>query len=116
VYLSGLIRDPYGQKMSKTKGNSVDPLETIDEVGADALRFALVNGTAPGNDARLAPEKLVERPQLRQQALERGALRAGSQAGIEVAMSGLRRELPDKRHVDRPIAGSVTPARHGLPR
>jgi valyl-tRNA synthetase len=58
VYLSGLIRDPYGQKMSKTKGNSVDPLETIDEVGADALRFALVNGTAPGSDARLGQEKL----------------------------------------------------------
>jgi len=58
VYLSGLIRDPYGQKMSKTKGNSVDPLETIDEVGADALRFALINGTAPGNDARLGAEKL----------------------------------------------------------
>jgi len=58
VYLSGLIRDPYGQKMSKTKGNSVDPLETIDDFGADALRFALVNGTAPGNDARLGVEKL----------------------------------------------------------
>ena len=58
VYLSGLIRDPYGQKMSKTKGNVVDPLETIDEVGADALRFALVNGTAPGNDSRLGREKL----------------------------------------------------------
>jgi valyl-tRNA synthetase len=58
VYLSGLIRDPYGQKMSKTKGNSVDPLRTIDEVGADALRFALVNGTAPGNDSRLGAEKL----------------------------------------------------------
>jgi valyl-tRNA synthetase len=58
VYLSGLIRDPYGQKMSKTKGNSVDPLATIEEVGADALRFALVNGTAPGNDARLGAEKL----------------------------------------------------------
>jgi valyl-tRNA synthetase len=58
IYLSGLIRDPYGQKMSKTKGNSVDPLETIDEVGADALRFALVNGAAPGNDSRLSPEKL----------------------------------------------------------
>ena len=58
VYLSGLIRDPYGQKMSKTKGNSVDPLETIDDIGADALRFALINGTAPGNDARLGPEKL----------------------------------------------------------
>ena len=58
VYLSGLIRDPMGQKMSKTKGNVVDPLGTIEEVGADALRFALINGAAPGNDSRLGPEKL----------------------------------------------------------
>ncbi len=58
VYLSGLVRDPYGQKMSKTKGNVVDPLETIDEFGADALRFALIHGTAPGNDTRLGREKL----------------------------------------------------------
>jgi valyl-tRNA synthetase len=58
VYLSGMIRDPYGQKMSKTKGNVVDPLETVDEIGADALRFALVNGTAPGADQRLTPAKL----------------------------------------------------------
>ena len=58
VYLSGLVRDPYGQKMSKTKGNVVDPLETIDEFGADALRFALVHGTAPGNDLRLGRAKL----------------------------------------------------------
>ena len=58
VYLSGLIRDPYGKKMSKTTGNSVDPLETIEEVGADALRFALINGGAPGNDSRLGAEKL----------------------------------------------------------
>jgi valyl-tRNA synthetase len=58
VYLSGLIRDPLGQKMSKTKGNSVDPLATIDDIGADALRFAVVNGTGPGSDARLGQEKL----------------------------------------------------------
>ncbi|HEU4572989.1 MAG TPA: valine--tRNA ligase, partial [Candidatus Limnocylindrales bacterium] len=58
VYLSGLVRDPLGQKMSKTKGNVVDPLETIDEFGADALRFALIDGTAPGNDLRLGREKL----------------------------------------------------------
>jgi valyl-tRNA synthetase len=56
VYLSGLVRDPYGQKMSKTKGNVVDPLAMIDEYGADALRFALMNGTSPGNDQRLAHE------------------------------------------------------------
>ncbi|HEU5325057.1 MAG TPA: valine--tRNA ligase [Candidatus Limnocylindria bacterium] len=58
VYLSGMIRDPYGQKMSKTKGNVVDPLETVDEIGADALRFALVNGTTPGADQRLTAAKL----------------------------------------------------------
>ncbi len=58
VYLSGLVRDPYGQKMSKTKGNVVDPLETIDEFGADALRFALVHGTSPGADSRLGRAKL----------------------------------------------------------
>ena len=58
VYLSGLIRDPYGQKMSKTKGNTVDPLGTIDEVGADALRFAVVHGATPGNDQRFGPARV----------------------------------------------------------
>jgi valyl-tRNA synthetase len=58
VYLSGLIRDPYGQKMSKTKGNSIDPLGTIDEVGADALRFAVVHGATPGNDQRFGATKV----------------------------------------------------------
>jgi valyl-tRNA synthetase len=58
VYLSGLIRDPYGQKMSKTKGNVIDPLAVIDELGADALRFAVVNGVAPGADTRLGRARL----------------------------------------------------------
>jgi valyl-tRNA synthetase len=58
VYLSGLVRDPLGQKMSKTKGNVVDPLHTIDEYGADALRFSLIHGTAPGQDTRLSAVKL----------------------------------------------------------
>ena len=58
VYLSGLIRDPEGQKMSKTKGNVVDPLGVIDESGADALRFALIHGSTPGNDQRFGTAKL----------------------------------------------------------
>ena len=58
IYLHGMVRDLEGQKMSKTKGNVVDPLSVIDEIGADALRFALVSGTAPGSDQRLSPEKL----------------------------------------------------------
>ena len=59
VYLHGIVRDPYGQKMSKTKGNVVDPLEMIDEIGADALRVALVSGNAPGIDQRLTDAKLT---------------------------------------------------------
>jgi valyl-tRNA synthetase len=58
VYLSGLIRDPYGAKMSKMTGNVVDPLEVIDETGADALRFALIHGATPGNDQKFSHEKL----------------------------------------------------------
>jgi valyl-tRNA synthetase len=58
VYLSGLIRDPYGAKMSKTKGNVVDPLGMIDETGADALRFALVHGATPGIDQRFGAAKV----------------------------------------------------------
>jgi valyl-tRNA synthetase len=59
VYLHGIVRDPYGQKMSKTKGNVVDPLEMIEEVGADALRFALVSGNAPGVDQRLTSARIT---------------------------------------------------------
>jgi valyl-tRNA synthetase len=59
VYLHGIVRDPYGQKMSKTKGNVVDPLEMIGEVGADALRFALVSGNGPGVDQRLTSARIT---------------------------------------------------------
>jgi valyl-tRNA synthetase len=58
VFLHGMVRDPYGAKMSKTRGNVVDPLGVMDEVGADALRFALVNGIAPGTDQRMSPGRL----------------------------------------------------------
>ncbi len=58
VYLSGLIRDPYGKKMSKTTGNVVDPLEIIDSTGADALRFALIHGATPGLDQKFGAAKV----------------------------------------------------------
>jgi valyl-tRNA synthetase len=58
VYLSGLIRDERGQRMSKTKGNVVDPLAVIEESGADALRFAVIHGATPGQDQRFGPQKL----------------------------------------------------------
>jgi valyl-tRNA synthetase len=58
VYLHGLIRDADGQKMSKSKGNVVDPLVVINESGADALRFALLTGSTPGNDMKLSLQKV----------------------------------------------------------
>jgi valyl-tRNA synthetase len=58
VYLHGLVRDENGAKMSKSKGNVVDPLEVVDRLGADALRFALGTGSSPGNDMRFVEEKV----------------------------------------------------------
>ena len=58
VYLHGMIRAEGGVKMSKTKGNTVDPLGIMEEIGADALRFALVSGSTAGNDLRLTQAKL----------------------------------------------------------
>ena len=58
IYLHGMVRDAIGKKMSKTTGNVVDPLAAIDVIGADALRFALINGTSPGNDQKFAQERL----------------------------------------------------------
>ncbi|MGN1350323.1 MAG: valine--tRNA ligase [Anaerovoracaceae bacterium] len=58
VYVHGLVRDAQGRKMSKSLGNGIDPLEIIDQYGADALRFMLMNGITPGNDMRFVTEKL----------------------------------------------------------
>ncbi len=58
VFLHGLIRDATGAKMSKTRGNTMDPLELLDRHGTDALRFALTTGTAPGNDLRFSEDRV----------------------------------------------------------
>ena len=58
VMIHGLIRDSQGRKMSKSLGNGVDPLDVIDEYGADALRFMIITGNAAGNDIRYYPEKV----------------------------------------------------------
>jgi valyl-tRNA synthetase len=59
VHLTGLVRDAEGQKMSKTKGNVLDPVDLIDEYGADALRFTLALLDAPGRDIPLDPERIA---------------------------------------------------------
>ena len=58
VLIHGLVRDSQGRKMSKSLGNGIDPLEVIDKYGADALRFTLITGNAPGNDMRFYWEKV----------------------------------------------------------
>lgn len=58
VLIHGLVLDALGRKMSKSLGNGVDPMEVIDEYGADTLRFMLVTGNTPGNDLRFHPERL----------------------------------------------------------
>ncbi|EKD64420.1 MAG: Valyl-tRNA synthetase [uncultured bacterium] len=58
ILLHGLVNDPYGKKMSKSKGNVINPLELVDKYGADSVRFALVYGNATGNDQSLSFPKL----------------------------------------------------------
>ena len=58
VLIHGLVRDSQGRKMSKSLGNGIDPLEVIDEYGADALRFMLATGNSPGNDMRYMDDKV----------------------------------------------------------
>ncbi len=58
VFIHGLVRDSQGRKMSKSLGNGIDPLEVIEEYGADALRFTLATGNSPGNDMRFYMERV----------------------------------------------------------
>jgi valyl-tRNA synthetase len=97
VYLSGLIRDPLGQKMSKTKGNVLDPLAVIDESGADALRFALIHGATPGNDQRFGSQKLENARNFANKLWNATRFVVGSRP--ESIPAGSERLLPDARHL-----------------
>ena len=59
VYVHALVRDQKGQKMSKSKGNVIDPLELINEYGADPLRFTLISMASPGRDVKLSKERVI---------------------------------------------------------
>ena len=58
VYLHALVRDEHGQKMSKSKGNVIDPLELIEKYSADALRFTLLSMASPGRDVKLSEDRV----------------------------------------------------------
>ena len=60
VLIHGMVRDNIGRKMSKTLGNGVDPMEVMEQYGADSLRFSVISGTTMGNDIKYMPEKLEQ--------------------------------------------------------
>jgi valyl-tRNA synthetase len=97
VYLSGLIRDPDGQKMSKTKGNVVDPLGVIDESGADALRFALIHGATPGNDQRFGPARLEHARNFANKLWNATRFVLGARPAT--IPEDAERRIPDRRHL-----------------
>ena len=97
VYLSGLIRDPNGQKMSKTKGNVVDPLGVIASSGADALRFALIHGATPGNDQRFGQAKLEHARNFANKLWNATRYVVGARP-VAIPEDAERR-IPDRRHL-----------------
>ena len=74
VYIHALVRDAERQKMSKTKGNVMDPIEIIEEYGTDAVRFTLASMAAPGTDIAFSESRTRELSRFRQQDLECGPL------------------------------------------
>ena len=81
VALHGLVRDQFGKKMSKSRGNTVDPLDWIDRFGADATRFTLARGATPGGDVAVSEDWVAGVAQLLQQAVERRPVRAAQRRG-----------------------------------
>ena len=106
VTLSGLIRDPHGQKMSKTKGNVVDPLAVMEEAGADALRFALIHGATAGQDQRFGPQKLELARNFANKLWNAARFVLGARPAGIAAGRRTRRRRAEARPRARPSAGS----------
>ena len=100
VYLSGLVRDEHGQKMSKTRGNVRDPLDAIDQYGTDALRFALTTGTAPGSDTRFSDDRLEAARNFANKLWNVGRFVIGQTEGYE-GMEGWYATPPREHRHDR---------------
>lgn len=103
VYLHGIVRDIEGAKMSKTKGNVLDPIEVTDVYGADALRYTLVTQASPGNDSRLSLQKVEASRNFANKLWNatRFALRTISDHRIEMGEEGPARPEGDLELADR---------------
>jgi valyl-tRNA synthetase len=88
VYLHGLVRDEHGQKMSKTKGNVIDPLTVMDDLGTDALRFTLLVGSTPGNDTNVGLKKVEANRNFANKLWNAGRFVINAVSGIRSQVSG----------------------------
>ena len=95
VLIHGLVRDEQGRKMSKSLGNGIDPLEVIDQYGADALRFSLCMGISPGNDTRYSTNKLESARNFANKVWNASRFVLMNLEGRE-ALDGKKLELPDQ--------------------
>ena len=101
VYLHGLVLDPEGVKMSKTRGNVLDPLQIIDMYGADALRFALTIGNSPGSDQRLNEQKLESSRNFANKLWNAARFVMGNLEGQDAALHGWHSPAPPSHRQDR---------------
>ena len=101
IYLHGLVLDPEGVKMSKTRGNVLDPLQIIDMYGADALRFALTIGNSPGNDQRLNEQKLEASRNFANKLWNAARFVMGNLEGADSALDGWHSPAPPSHRQDR---------------
>lgn len=103
IYLHGLVRDIEGAKMSKTKGNVIDPIEITSEYGADAVRFTLVTQASPGNDSRLSVQRVEAGRNFGNKLWNatRFALRSIGETPIEMAPDGPARPTGNLSPADR---------------
>ncbi len=118
VYLHGIVRDIEGAKMSKTKGNVIDPIEVSGEFGADALRYTLVTQSSPGNDSRLSLQKVEASRNFGNKLWNatRFALRTISDHEIEMDAEGLVRPAKDLQLADRWILSRLDEVTSGSTR
>ena len=105
VFLHGLVRDQFGKKMSKSRGNGIDPLDWVDRFGADALRFTLARGANPGSDLSVGEDSRAVLAQLRDQAVQRDQVRADERRCSRAAARSKR--------TDRRRSLDPRPSRHG---
>ena len=121
IYIHALVRDEHGQKMSKSKGNVIDPLVVIDEFGADAFRFTLVAFAAMGRDVRLSEDRIAGYRNFvnklwnasRFVAMKREDAAKGGAAAGSCAMPGSPRLLPN-RWIRSRLAATIAETREAL--